>query len=243
MSKGPARAVAAGSGFSTGPAIAKMIMAAIARRKSSSHHGVCDAVSVLGRRPRMSRSGGNGTSSGRGGVMRSRKYNKWQARERREDKRKCESERNARHQRAAPRGRERSGAGSGIELHPQGKQGRGGGPVGPVHHQGPPARPRRGANGIAMKAEAADILFAKGFGLAHAQPRLRIDIDEFGMSRRTERSLRPDRRSSRDVRVAPRAETLSIMAEISAGSARKSPIRMAWAPRGRATAAGNSSGT
>ena len=73
MSKGPV-CVPAASGFKTGPAIARMRQAAMLRRKSSSHQGVCDAVSSLGRSPRMSRSGGNGTSAGRGGVMRSRKY-------------------------------------------------------------------------------------------------------------------------------------------------------------------------
>ena len=73
-SKDPPRAASAGSGFKTGPAIAKMRLAAIARRRSSSHQGVRDAVSFLGRKPRMSRSGGNGTSAGRGGVMRRRKY-------------------------------------------------------------------------------------------------------------------------------------------------------------------------
>jgi|GEM_PF-6726709 len=73
MSKGPA-CVPAASGFKTGPAIAKMRQAAMARRKRSSHQGVRDAVSSLGRRFKMSRSGGNGTSAGRGGVIRNRKY-------------------------------------------------------------------------------------------------------------------------------------------------------------------------
>jgi len=34
-----------------------------------------------------------------------------------------------------------------------------------------------------MKAEAADVLFAECFRLARAQPRRRIDIDEFGIAR------------------------------------------------------------
>ena len=73
MSSGPV-CVPAASGFNTGPAIANMRQAAIASRNASSHQGVREAVSFVGRKPRIRRNGGKGTSTGRGGVMRSRKY-------------------------------------------------------------------------------------------------------------------------------------------------------------------------
>src|SRR5450631_3700021 len=70
----------------------------------------------------------------------------------------------------------------GIELDPQGEKRLGGGPVRPVHHQTPIARPRASGNGIAVLRKTRNIVLPECFRLADAQPRLRIDIDKFGIA-------------------------------------------------------------
>ena len=123
----------------------------MARRKSSSHQGVRDASRFVGqkienepqRRKRHWRRARRRDAQ--------KKIQQRQPDQRGEDERKSESERKAEHQRAALAGHEER-AGIGLELHPQGKQGLRGGPVGPMHHQGPAPRPRRSTNRLAMGA-------------------------------------------------------------------------------------------
>jgi len=82
----------------------------------------------------------------------------------------------------------------GFELHSQGEQSLGGWPIGPMQHQTPSPRPRRLSDGIAMGGEPANIFVAERLSLSDAQPRRRIDVDEFGVPEKG-KSPRPDRRS------------------------------------------------
>ena len=84
----------------------------------------------------------------------------------------------------------------GIKMKPQGKQGLGGGPVSPVHHEAPAADARRRGNRLTMRGEAADVVLPECFRLANTQTRRQIDIDEFRVAGERESSPRPDRQSS-----------------------------------------------